>query len=135
MGSKAANLLLLLLFLTFNALVANPKKTTLLHGGQSCSWSAEQGIKIKNKKYGSAPPQRCSFGYMSCTRLDSHIMHVSFSFSFFFFFFFFSFCLFGDSAFFPDYFCCCTFAAFSLYVVRSFLPNGKFRPCDHGLDF
>ena len=73
--------------------------------------------------------------YMSCTRLDSHIMHVSFSFSFFFFFFFFSFCLFGDSAFFPDYFCCCTIAAFSLYVVRSFLPNGRFRPCDHGLDF
>ena len=34
--------LLLLLFLTFSALVANPKKTTL-HGGQSRSWSAEQG--------------------------------------------------------------------------------------------
>ena len=33
--------LLLLLFLTFSALVANPKKTTL-HGGQSRSWSAEQ---------------------------------------------------------------------------------------------
>ena len=32
----------LLLFLTFSALVANPKKTTL-HGGQSRSWSAEQG--------------------------------------------------------------------------------------------
>ena len=37
-----AQLLLLLLFLTFSALVANPKKTTL-HGGQSRSWSAEQG--------------------------------------------------------------------------------------------
>ena len=37
-------LLLLLLFLTFSALVANPKKTTL-HGGQSRSWSAEQGKK------------------------------------------------------------------------------------------
>ena len=30
------------LFLTFSVLVANPKKTTL-HGGQSRSWSAEQG--------------------------------------------------------------------------------------------
>ena len=38
--------MLLLLFLTFSALVANPKKTTL-HGGQSRLWSAEQG---KNKK-------------------------------------------------------------------------------------
>ena len=35
-------LLLLLLFLTFSVLVANPKKTSL-HGGQSRSWSAEQG--------------------------------------------------------------------------------------------
>ena len=40
------------LFLTFSALVANPKKTTL-HGGQSRSWSAEQGKK--KKKSGSAP--------------------------------------------------------------------------------
>ena len=39
---------LLLLFLTFSALVANPKKTTL-HGGQSRSWSAEQGKKEKEK--------------------------------------------------------------------------------------
>ena len=38
--------LLLLLFLTFSALVANPKKTTL-YGGQSRSWSAEQGKKRK----------------------------------------------------------------------------------------
>ena len=45
---------MLLLFLTFSALVANPKKTTL-HGGQSRSWSAEQGKK-KKKKSGSAPP-------------------------------------------------------------------------------
>ena len=37
---------LLLLFLTFSALVANPKKTTL-HGGQSRSWSAEQGKEEK----------------------------------------------------------------------------------------
>ena len=35
-------LLLLLLFLTFSVLVANPKKTTS-HGDQSRSWSAEQG--------------------------------------------------------------------------------------------
>ena len=41
-------LLLLLLFLTFSALVANPKKTTL-HGGQSRLWSAEQGKKEKEK--------------------------------------------------------------------------------------
>ena len=40
--------LLLLLFLTFSALVANPKKTTL-HGGQSRSWSVEQGKKEKKK--------------------------------------------------------------------------------------
>ena len=36
-------LLLLLLFLTFSVLVADPKKTTL-HGGQSRSWSTEQGV-------------------------------------------------------------------------------------------
>ena len=35
-----------LLFLTFSALVANLKKTTL-HGGQSRSWSVEQGKKKK----------------------------------------------------------------------------------------
>ena len=40
--------LLSMLFLTFSALVANPKKTTL-HGGQSRSWSAEQGKKEKEK--------------------------------------------------------------------------------------
>ena len=38
----------MLLFLTFSAVVANPKKATL-HGGQSCSWSAEQE-KEKEKK-------------------------------------------------------------------------------------
>ena len=50
-----------------------------------------------------------------------------------FFFFLFSFCLFGDVAF-SEY----LISAFSLYgeyVVRSFLPNGVFLPCDHGLDF
>ena len=56
-------LLLLLLFLTFSALVANPKKTTL-HGGQSRSWSAEQGKKRKRKSLAAPPPPpaRCSFG-------------------------------------------------------------------------
>ena len=37
---------------------------------------------------------------------------------------------------FPSIFC--IIAAFSLYgeyVVRSFLPNGVFLRCDHGLDF
>ena len=37
---------------------------------------------------------------------------------------------------FPSIFC--TIAIFSLYgeyVVRSFLPDGVFLPCDHGLDF
>ena len=37
---------------------------------------------------------------------------------------------------FPSIFC--TFAAFSSYgeyVVSSFLPDGVFLPCDHGLDF
>ena len=53
---------LLLLFLTFSALVANPKKTTL-HGGQSRSWSAEQGKKEKEKVWQRPPPPaRCSFG-------------------------------------------------------------------------
>ena len=47
--------LLLLLFLTFSALVANPKKTTL-HGGQSRSWSAEQGKKEKEKVWQRTPP-------------------------------------------------------------------------------
>ena len=45
--------MLLLLFLTFSALVANPKKTTL-HGGQSHSWSAERGKK--KKKVWQRPP-------------------------------------------------------------------------------
>ena len=48
---------LLLLFLPFSVLVANPKrqKNTLLHGGQSRSWSAEQG---GGGKFGSglSPP-------------------------------------------------------------------------------
>ena len=50
----AAHVVLLLLFLTFNAFVANPKNTTL-HGGQSRSWFPEQEKK-KEEKSGSAPP-------------------------------------------------------------------------------
>ena len=46
--------MLLLLFLTFSTLVANPRKTTL-HGGQSRSWSAEQ-IKKQTKKNWQRPP-------------------------------------------------------------------------------
>ena len=49
--------------------------------------------------------------------------------------FFFSF-FFLDLSLFPSTFC--TISAFSLYgeyVIRSFLPNGVFLPCDHGLDF
>ena len=48
-------LLLLLLFLTFSALVANPKKTTL-HGDQSRSWSAEQAKKKKMSGSAHPPP-------------------------------------------------------------------------------
>ena len=59
-------LLLLLLFLTFSVLVANPKKTTLLHDGQSHSWSAEQGKENKRKSLAAYPPPphppHCSFG-------------------------------------------------------------------------
>ena len=41
-------------------------------------------------------------------------------------------------SFFPGFFFFFTISAFSLYgeyVVRSFLPNGVFLPCDDGLDF
>ena len=51
----SVQLLLLLLFLTFSALVANPKKTTL-HGGQPRSWSAEQGKKKKKEKVWQRSP-------------------------------------------------------------------------------
>ena len=51
--------LLLLLFLTFSALVANPKKTTL-HGGQSRSWSAEQEKKKKSLAALPPPPPRAA---------------------------------------------------------------------------
>ena len=39
---------------TFSVLVANPKKADL-HGGQSFSWSAEQGKYNKKRKSGSSP--------------------------------------------------------------------------------
>ena len=45
------------LFLTFSALVANPKKNTL-HGGQSRSWSAEQGEKEQGKVWQRPTPPR-----------------------------------------------------------------------------
>ena len=51
-----------------------------------------------------------------------------------------SFCFFPlvylEMSLFPSIFC--TISAYSLfgeYVVRVFLPNGAFLPCDHGLDF
>ena len=50
-----------MLFLTFSVLVANPKKTTL-HGGQSRSWSAEQGKKKSGTALPLPPRPRCSFG-------------------------------------------------------------------------
>ena len=62
--------MLLLVFLTFSALVANPKKITL-HGGQSRSWSAEQGGKKKSLAAHPpppSPPTRCSFGEKKKTR-------------------------------------------------------------------
>ena len=65
-SSSALPKRLLLLFLTFSALVANPKKTTL-HGGQSRSWSSEQGKKEKEKVWQRTPPPppaRCSFVHL-----------------------------------------------------------------------
>ena len=53
-----------------------------------------------------------------------------------FFSFFFSPFVYLEMSLFPSIFC--TIAVFSLYgeyVVRSFLPNGVFLPCDHGLGF
>ena len=50
---------MLLLFLTFSTLVANPKKTTL-HGGQSRSWSAEQGKKEEEKVWQRSPLPRAA---------------------------------------------------------------------------
>ena len=47
---------------------------------------------------------------------------------------FFSFCLFGDVAF-SEYFLYHSRVLFGEYVVRSFLSNGVFLPCGHGLNF
>ena len=55
--------MLLLLFLTFSALVANPKK--LLYTVANPARGLLNREKNKNKKSGSAPPPpraRCSFG-------------------------------------------------------------------------
>ena len=70
-------LLLLLLFLTFSALVANPKKTTL-HGGQSRSWSAEQGKKRKRKSLAAhppPPPPRALLVRRKNKKLENHAAH------------------------------------------------------------
>ena len=48
------------LFLTFSVMVANPKKTTFSPGGQSRSWSADQGKRTKAKVWQRTPP-RCAF--------------------------------------------------------------------------
>ena len=59
-----ATMLLLLLFLTFSVCIGcQPEKTTL-HGGQSRSWSAEQGKENKRKSLAAYPPHppHCSFG-------------------------------------------------------------------------
>ena len=66
-----------LFFLTFSALVANPKKTTLHDGQSRCSWSAEQE---KKKKSGSTPPPPplspcCSFGE---NENENHATHPHF---------------------------------------------------------
>ena len=57
-GEKPTVILLLFLFLTFSVLVANPKKLlrSILHGGQSRSWSAEQGKESKIKSLAAYPP-------------------------------------------------------------------------------
>ena len=49
------------LFRTFSALVANPKKTTL-YGGQSRSWSAERRKK-KKKSLAAPAPRPCCFAH------------------------------------------------------------------------
>ena len=64
------------LFLTFSALVANPKKTTL-HGGQSRSWSAEQGKKKKKVWQRTPPPARCSFGEKKKKKKITRRIHMS----------------------------------------------------------
>ena len=52
-GCKDPNLL----FVTLSVLVAKPKKTTL-HGGQSRSWSAEQGKESKIKSLAAHAPRK-----------------------------------------------------------------------------
>ena len=42
---------------------------------------------------------------------------------------------FGDVAFSEYFFSISAFSLYGEYVVRSFLPNGVFLRCDHGLDF
>ena len=47
-----------------------PEKTTL-HGGQSCSWSAEQGKENKRRCLAIPPPPYCSFG-----EIKNHPTHL-----------------------------------------------------------
>ena len=56
MADSSQLLLPLLLFLIFNILVAKQAVRTTLHGGQSRSWSAEQGKENKKRMSGSTPP-------------------------------------------------------------------------------
>ena len=47
-----------LLFIKFSIRIGcQPEKNTFLHGGQSCSWSAEQENEIKQRKSGSVAPR------------------------------------------------------------------------------
>ena len=50
---------------------------------------------------------------------------------------FFHFCLFGDVAFteYLFWYHCRFLCVWRVHVVRSFLPDGDFLPCDHGLGF
>ena len=45
-----------------------PEKTTL-HGGQSRSWSSEQGKEDKRKSLAAYPPH-CSFGEIKCCKIS-----------------------------------------------------------------
>ena len=59
---SSSHMRLMLLFLTFSVLVANPKK--LLYTMANPSWSAEQGKENKRKSLAAYPshPPHCSFG-------------------------------------------------------------------------
>ena len=46
-----------------------------------------------------------------------------------------SFCFVGDVAFSEYFWTIAIFSLYGEYIVRSFLLDGVFLPCDHGLDF